>query len=85
MNKHFEDARYYLKRAGETAKQGVSEELAPLEERVQNLMGGEEEPEPSRLDSLREDLRSLQDRAEGETKEAIADARGKLEAYRNRD
>jgi hypothetical protein len=85
MNKHFEDARYYLKRAGETAKKGVSEELAPLEERLQNLTGGEEEPEPGRLDSLREDLQSLQERAEGETKEAIADAREKLDSYRNRD
>ena len=52
MNNHFEDARYSLKRAGETAKKGVSEELAALEDRVQNLMGGKEEPEASRLESL---------------------------------
>jgi hypothetical protein len=28
MNQHFEDARYYLKRAGETAKAGIAEELS---------------------------------------------------------
>ena len=34
MNKHFEDTQYYLKRAGETAKKGIAEELEPVEERV---------------------------------------------------
>ena len=33
MNKHFEDAKYYLKRGGETARAGISEELEPLKER----------------------------------------------------
>ena len=47
MNRHFADARYYLKRAGETASKGVREELAPLEARVRELTGAEDEPEPS--------------------------------------
>lgn len=83
MNKHFEDARYYLKRAGETAKKGVEEELEPVRDRFQELTGGEEEPEPGRLDSIKADLKELQDNAEGEAKEAIADAREKIEAYRS--
>lgn len=82
MNKHFEDTRYYIKRAGETAKRGVSEELEPIEKRVKKLTGKEEEPEPSRLDEVRDDLKELQGRAEGEAKEAIKNAREKLQTVR---
>lgn len=82
MNKHFEDTRYYIKRAGETAKQGISEELEPVENRVKKLAGKEEEPEPGRLDELRADLKDLQERAEGEAKEAIKNARDRLEKVR---
>jgi hypothetical protein len=77
-NKHFEDAVYYLKRAGETAKQGVEEELHPIRERVAAISGEEVEPEPSRVEQLRSDLESLQERAEGEAKEAIRTARVRL-------
>ncbi|MFB6173940.1 MAG: hypothetical protein ABEI39_04785 [Halobacteriales archaeon] len=82
MNKHFEDTRYYLKRAGETAKRGIEEELEPIEERFRELTGREEEPEPGRLDAIREDLEALEERAEGEAREAIEDAREQLRAYR---
>jgi hypothetical protein len=82
MNKHFEDTRYYLKRAGETAKKGITEELEPVEERVRELAGKEEEPDPGRLEEIREDLEEIQNRAEGEAKEAISDARGKLQTLR---
>lgn len=82
MNRHFEDTRYYVKRAGETAKKGIAEELEPVEQRVKELAGRDEEPEPGRLETLREDLKDIQERAEGEAKEAIGDAREKLETYR---
>ncbi|SDF53734.1 DUF7553 family protein [Halorientalis regularis] len=83
MNKHFEDAQYYLKRAGETAKKGIVEELEPIQDRIDTVMGGDEtEPEPNRLKEIRADLKELQGRAEGEAKEAIADAREKIETYR---
>jgi len=82
MNKHFEDTRYYLKRAAETAKRGVAEELEPVRERVQEITGEEEEVEPGRIDKVREDLRELERKAEGEAKAAIGDARQKLTAYR---
>ena len=82
MNKHFEDTRYYIRRAGETAKKGISEELEPVEERVKKLTGQEEEPEPSRLEEVRADLKELQGRAEGEAKEAIGNAREKLQTVR---
>ena len=84
MNKYFEDAKYYLKRAGETAKAGISEELEPLKERVDDLVDREEaDPEPGRFDEVRADLEALQERAEGETREAIADARERIDAYRS--
>ena len=85
MNKHFEDARYYLKRAGETATKGVKEELEPVEERFRKLTGNEEEPEPSKLEKVKTDLKDLQQKAEGEAEQAIADARGKIETYRNKE
>ena len=83
MNKHFEDTRYYLKRAGETAKAGVAEQLEPIEKKVTELTDREDEPEPSRFDEIRAELKELQERAEGETREAIEKARGKLNEYRD--
>jgi uncharacterized protein YjbJ (UPF0337 family) len=87
MSKHFEDARYYLGRAAEHAKAGVKEELEPIEGRVKDLVGiGEdEEPEPSRLDRLQADLKELEERAEGEAREAVASARERVAEYRGRD
>lgn len=87
MSKHFEDARYYLGRAAEHAKAGVKEELAPVEERVKGLIGTEEdeEPEPSRLDQIQADLKRLEERAEGEAREAVASARQRVKEYRGHD
>ena len=82
VNKHFEDARYYLKRAGETAKAGVAEEVSAVEERFRDLTGRDEEPEDSRLEDIKAELAELQERAEGEANEAIEDARKRIEEYR---
>ena len=83
MNKHFEDTRYYLKRAGQEAKRGISEEVEPLKERFDSITGGEEEPEPSRLEKFQQDLEELQGRAEGEAKQALGDARERIGRYRS--
>ena len=87
MSKHFEDARYNLGRAAEHAKAGVKEELEPVEARVKALVGAdeEEEPEPSRLDRLQADLKDLEERAEGEAREAVASARKRIAEYRGHD
>ena len=85
MSKHFEDARYYLKRAGETASKGLKEELEPVEERFRELTGRETEPEPGRLETVKTDLKALQGRAEGEAEDAIAQAREKIGAYRDEE
>lgn len=84
MNKHFEDTRYYLKRAAETAKAGVEEEIAPIESKVREWTGMEadEEVENGRLDTVIDDLRTLEAKAEGEAREAIGTARERLRAYR---
>lgn len=82
MNKHFEDAQYYLKRAAETAARGITEELEPLRERFNDMVGGDDEPEPSRVEQIRADLEELSGRAEGDAKEAIDKARARLEEYR---
>ncbi|ACM57926.1 DUF7553 family protein [Halorubrum lacusprofundi] len=87
MSKHFEDARYYLGRAAEHAKAGVKEELEPVEARVKDLVGivDDGEPEPSRLDRLQADLKKLEERAEGEAREAVAAARERIVEYRGRN
>jgi hypothetical protein len=82
MNKHFEDTRYYLKRAGEHAKAGVEEELEPIQERLRGIIGDEEEPEPSRVEQLQSDLRDLEAKAEGEARERIEQAKAKVREYR---
>jgi len=86
MSKHFEDARYYLGRAAEHAKAGIKEEVEPLETRVRALIGddAEKEPDPSRLEKLQADLKELEERAEGEAREAVASARERIEEYRQR-
>jgi len=84
MNKHFEDTQYYLKRAGSEAKRGIKEELEPVQERVERLAGKDEEPEEGRLDNIKADLKEIQGRAEGEAKEAIGEARERVEALRQK-
>ncbi|MFB6185405.1 MAG: hypothetical protein ABEI06_05075 [Halobacteriaceae archaeon] len=83
MNRYFEDARYYLKRAGETAKKGVEEELQPIEDRFRKLTGKEAEPEPTRLEKIQQDIKQLEKKAEGEAKKKLEDARGRIKEYRN--
>jgi hypothetical protein len=82
MNRHFDDVQYYLQQAGEHAKAGIEEELAPVEAKVRKLTGMEDEPEPSRLEQLQDDLDALAERAEGTAEAAIEDAREQVRAYR---
>ena len=78
MNRHFHDARYYLRRAGEHAKLGVQEELAPVEERVRAVTGREDEAdEESRIGTVRTELTTLATTAE---REATAAARTATDA-----
>lgn len=83
VNKHFEDAVYYLGRAAEHVREGVREELAPVERRVRKLAGRERDPAPSRLQRLQTELRTVEKRAEGTRKKAVYGARNKLQQYRD--
>ncbi|NHN48395.1 hypothetical protein G9464_12430 [Halostella sp. JP-L12] len=78
MNRHFDDARYYLKRAGYHVKKGLGEELDPVERRVRELTGREAEPEPNRAEKVRRELGALGDRAEYRAKRAVSGARRRL-------
>ncbi|MGM0592332.1 MAG: DUF7553 family protein [Halobacteriota archaeon] len=84
MNKHFEDAQYYLGRAVEHGKAGLREELEAVERRFRTLTGREEEPELSRVEKIQAELKELETRAEGESRKAIADARERIDQYRGR-
>lgn len=81
MNRHFTDARYYQRRALEHFAKGVAEELSPVEERVRELTGREAEPVPTRVEAVRAELGRLEERAEGEAREAIREARDQLRSY----
>ncbi|MCY4730364.1 hypothetical protein KY092_07320 [Natronomonas gomsonensis] len=78
MNKHFQDTRYYLKRAGETTKAGVVEELKPVETRVRGFTVRESEPKPRRVDVVRAEIVGFGERAEDRTRTAIRTGRKKL-------
>lgn len=54
MNKHFKDAWYYLKRAGQEVQVGVVETVSPLEEDLRSRLGIEQiEPESKQSRSER--------------------------------
>lgn len=81
MNRHFEDTRYYVKRAGETMARGVREELAPLVRRVESLTGDDDEP-AGRVAELRADVETARARVEDEATRALATVRAKLAGFR---
>jgi hypothetical protein len=84
MNRHFEDAWYYLRRAGEHLAVGLREEAAPFERRVRRAVRRERkvEPEPTGRERLETELRSVPGRAERGGKKAIREARGRVKRYR---
>ncbi|SFR61669.1 DUF7553 family protein [Halogeometricum limi] len=84
MNRHFEDAWYYLRRAGGHLAAGLREEGAPVERRVRKALGREreEEPTPTGRERLETELRGVPRRAERGGKKAIRQARGRIERYR---
>lgn len=82
MNRHFKDSWYYLKRAGETGRKGVTETLSPVKRTVREYLGREREPKPSRSDRFEMKLESLQRSSERTIRTAIGRARKRVEEYR---
>lgn len=85
MNKHFDDSRYYLSRAAEHARLGVSESLETPVSRVRTLLGRDAEPdaEPGRVESVREDVTALEQRAQTRARGAIGSVRERVGAGRS--
>ncbi|ADQ66423.1 hypothetical protein C499_01665 [Halogeometricum borinquense DSM 11551] len=84
MNRHFEDAWYYLRRAGNHLADGLREEAKPVERRIRSALGREreEESEPTGRERLESELRDVPRRAERGGKKAIKKARGRIKRYR---
>ncbi|WP_254764490.1 DUF7553 family protein [Natrinema marinum] len=80
MNRHFHDSRYYLSRAVEHARLGVTESVAPLVSRVRSRIGRDEPEgeEPSRVDRVREDVTALERRAETRVRRTVGSARTRV-------
>ena len=76
MSKHFHDSLYYLSRAAHHATLGVRDFLEPHLERIRTRIGREPEPEPTRLESVREGAASFERTAEARARAAISRARG---------
>jgi hypothetical protein len=79
MNKHFEDAWYYLRRAWTHLTAGVREELAPAERRARRWVGRETEQEPSRGERVRRNVRDGRQTARERAKHAVRDVQERLE------
>jgi hypothetical protein len=80
MNKHFQDAWYYLRRAFDHLRIGLTEELAPVEAAMRERFGWEEDDtdEPrTRLDRVRTEFRNVD-------AEPVRKARERIDQYRDR-
>jgi hypothetical protein len=80
MNKHFQDAWYYLRRAFDHLRIGLTEELAPVEAAMRERFGWEEDDteEPrTRLDRVRTEFRNVD-------AEPVRKARERIDQYRGR-
>jgi hypothetical protein len=77
MNKHFEDAWYYGKRAGKHLTRGLREELAPVERRVRKATGREAEP-TTRAERWRAELKAAEDEAADRARRAVRKARRRV-------
>jgi hypothetical protein len=84
MNKHFEDAWYYLRRAGNHLAAGIREEAEPLEREVRARLGreSEDEPAPSNRERVEAGLRETPRRVESGGKAAIRRAQDGIRRYR---
>ena len=85
MNKHFHDSLYYLKRAGQHARLGVEAHVSPVLERVRRAVGSEPAPEPTRLESVREQVTDFRVNAGKRSRATISAARTRASTSRTDD
>ncbi|WP_135824489.1 DUF7553 family protein [Halorussus ruber] len=77
MNKHFEDAWYYARRAGKHLTRGLREELTPVERRLRTATGREKEVTTRREKWLAE-LKATEDEAVDRARRAVRKARRRV-------
>jgi hypothetical protein len=83
MNRNFKDTKYYLRRAAETARAGVAEELKPVRERVSRLRGEDEEAESEgRITKVQSRATSGAQRAKGELETVVSRGRERAKSVR---
>ncbi|WP_138004690.1 DUF7553 family protein [Halalkalirubrum salinum] len=86
MNRHFKDAWYYLGRTVFHVRAGLSEQLSPIETRVRKALGREvEQPQVSRVETVKAELRELPSRVAGEAREVTAEARHRVRGEQSDD
>ncbi|WP_435154395.1 DUF7553 family protein [Haladaptatus sp. DFWS20] len=80
MNKHFKDAWYYLRRSGSHLKRGVRTELNAGERKIRKWTGRERtaEPEPTRREAVRTNIRKAERRVKRRSRDAVKDARKRI-------
>ena len=77
MNKHFEDAWYYARRAGKHLTRGLREELTPVERRLREATGREKEV-TTRREKWRTGLKTTEDEAVDRARRAVRKARRRV-------
>ena len=77
MNKHFEDAWYYGKRAGKHLRRGLRQELEPVERKVREATGREKEA-MSRAERLRWELKEREYEVERRARRAVRKVRNRV-------
>lgn len=78
MNRHFQDAWYYARRAGKHLSRGVREELEPVEDRVRSATGREKEQEISRTQQWRAKLKAREYEVERRARRAMRQVRDRV-------
>lgn len=77
MNKHFKDAWYYLKRAGQEAQVGVIETASPLEKDLRTRLGLET-VEPKSKQTRSEQLKAEFETYRGRAKRMLNRAQARI-------
>ena len=81
MNKHFQDAWYYLGRAVDHLRTGLTEELAPVEAAMRERFGWEEDDDDdeqkTRFDRVKTEFRKVDTEPVRKARERIGEYRGR--------
>jgi hypothetical protein len=77
MNKHFEDAWYYLGRAADHLRIGLEEELEPFLAAYHERFGEQDDEDPTGFDRVKSEFETVR-------RDPVGAARERYEEYRER-